>query len=138
MSHFLAELARPVLHGEARLRRLAKASALTPSPQSGAQSAVKGRAIKYGTPVVSTEGRRPERRDLLSTISRLSSREGLSAPRGVYPEVFEGRSGRDDGSAMCDSFAIRGVDHENRRGDVLYHGLHAACATGACAGGTRL
>src|SRR5712692_99895 len=31
--------------------------------------------------VVSTEGRRPERRDLLSTTSRLSWREGLSAPR---------------------------------------------------------
>src|SRR5262249_48131446 len=29
----------------------------------------------------STEGRRPERRDLLSTISRLSWTEGLSAPR---------------------------------------------------------
>src|SRR5260370_25545804 len=34
-----------------------------------------------GDSVVSTEGRRPERRDLLSTISRLSWREGLSAPR---------------------------------------------------------
>src|SRR5918999_1825599 len=41
------------------------------------------------TPVVSTEGPldfargklRPERRDLLSTIGRLSWREGLSAPR---------------------------------------------------------
>src|ERR1700738_1836230 len=108
MSHSLAKLAQPALHREARLRRLAKASALTPSPQSGAQSAVKGRAIKYGTPVVSTEGCRPEWKDLLSTLRRLSSREGLSATRGVYPEVFEGRSGRDDGSAMCDSFAIKG------------------------------
>src|SRR5882757_1747554 len=33
------------------------------------------------TPVVSTEGRRPEWRDLLSSTSRLLSREGLSAPR---------------------------------------------------------
>src|SRR3977135_2402061 len=33
------------------------------------------------TPVVSTEGRRPEWRDLPSTISRLLWREGLSAPR---------------------------------------------------------
>src|SRR5258708_15296986 len=33
------------------------------------------------SPVVSTEGRRPEWRDLLSTISRLLWREGLSAPR---------------------------------------------------------
>ena len=57
-------------------------------------------------PVVSAEGPldlargklRPERRDLLSTISCLWCRQGLSAPRGVYPEVFEGRSGRDDGS----------------------------------------
>src|SRR5260370_40283663 len=61
------------------------------------------RSVPWRLPVVSTEGRRPERRDLLSTISRLSSREGLYAPRGVYPEVFEGRSGRDDGIAICDS-----------------------------------
>src|SRR5260370_40490253 len=48
--------------------------------------------------VVSTEGPidfargrlRPERRDLLSTISGLSWREGLSAPRGVYPERSRG------------------------------------------------
>ena len=33
------------------------------------------------TPVVSTEARRAERRDLLSTISRLLWKEGLSAPR---------------------------------------------------------
>src|SRR5580692_10292148 len=33
------------------------------------------------TPVVSTEGRRPEWRDLRSTISRLLWREGLSTPR---------------------------------------------------------
>ena len=32
-------------------------------------------------PVVSTEGRRPEWRDLTSTISRLSSKQGLSTPR---------------------------------------------------------
>src|SRR5216683_1252183 len=40
--------------------------------------------------IVSTEGRRPERRDLLSTTSRLSWREGLSATRGVYPERSRG------------------------------------------------
>src|SRR5580704_19601258 len=33
--------------------------------------------------VVSTEGRRPEWRDLFSTISYLLWREGFSAPRGV-------------------------------------------------------
>src|SRR6267154_4333329 len=49
-------------------------------------------------PVVSTEARRAERRDLASTVGRLSLKQGLSAPRGVYPEVFEGRSGRDDGN----------------------------------------
>src|SRR5712671_5476870 len=47
-------------------------------------------------PVVSTEGRRPERRDLFSTISRLSWRKGLSAPR------FALRSRR-RGVAICDS-----------------------------------
>ena len=31
-----------------------------------------GEVIAYGDSVVSTEGRRPERRDLLSTISGLS------------------------------------------------------------------
>src|SRR5882757_344957 len=50
------------------------------------------------TSVVSTEGRRPEWRDLLSTISRLWSREGLSAPR------FALRSRRRR-IAMCDSSA---------------------------------
>src|SRR5918995_5719671 len=59
--------------------------------------------------VVSTEGPlafargklRPERRDLLSTIGRLSWREGLSAPRGVYPERSRGalRSRRRKSSA---------------------------------------
>ena len=32
-------------------------------------------------PIVSTEGRRPERRDLLSPISYLSLKQGLSTPR---------------------------------------------------------
>jgi hypothetical protein len=46
-----------------------------------ATSPLRDRAIAYGLPVVSTEARRAERRDLLSTISCLSWREGLSAPR---------------------------------------------------------
>jgi hypothetical protein len=64
------------------------------------------------SPAVSAEGRstslRPESRgrlrykwsDIISTISGLLWGEGLSAPRGVYPEVFEGRSGRDDGESL--------------------------------------
>jgi hypothetical protein len=44
----------------------------------------------YRLSVVSTEGRRPERRDLLSTIGSLLWREGLSARPGVYPERSRG------------------------------------------------
>src|ERR1700738_4197037 len=50
--------------------------------------------VGYMTSVVSTEARRAERRDLLSTIGRLSWREGLSAPR------FALRSRR-RGVALC-------------------------------------
>jgi len=48
------------------------------------------------TSVVSTEGRRPERRDLLSAIGCLSWREGLSAPR--FALRYE-----TTGVAICDS-----------------------------------
>src|SRR5260370_14230660 len=42
MCHSLGKLAEAALHREARLGRLRKASALTPSPETGAQSNIKG------------------------------------------------------------------------------------------------
>ena len=60
-------------------------------------------------PVVSTEGRRPERRDLLSTIGRLSWNEGLSTPRGVYSRAkSRGAPVETTDSATCDSPGSRG------------------------------
>src|SRR5262249_46806475 len=57
-----------------------------PCTASNAPSSTRSRSgTRSEAPVVSTEGRRPERRDLLSAISGLSSREGLSArPSGPW------------------------------------------------------
>src|SRR5258708_27221316 len=79
--------------------------------------------------VVSTEARRAERRDLLSTIGRLSWREGLSAPR------FALRSRRRK-NTTCDSPGVGSgrftstmvLRAKRRRPSVLvdFDGLHHA------------
>src|SRR5258708_29683000 len=63
-------------------------------------------------PVVSTEARRAEWRDLLSTISRLSLKEGLSTPR------FALRSRR-RGSAICEPGPQGGEELEGRRDRIM-------------------
>src|SRR5580704_10375151 len=78
-------------------------------------------------PVVSTEGRRPERRDLLSTISRLSWREGLSAPRFALRSrrrrgwIASGAKGRDgegrDGKIEISSLAVGEVPGRRQAGE---------------------
>src|SRR5712671_3607383 len=70
----------------------------------GGENLGNGIESKFGATDMHNRRGEDHRRGLLSAIGRLSSREGLSTPRGVYPEVFEGRSGRDDGKvAICDS-----------------------------------
>src|SRR5258708_34743725 len=74
-------------------------------------------------PVVSTKARRAARRDLLSTISRLSLREGLSAPRfalrsrrrklpyaiALLALAWEGRVGVDNGESVSRPRAASGA-----------------------------
>ena len=55
---------------------------------------LRGLAMRTAIARVAPSARIAAGSDFLSvTIRGLSGREGLSAPRGVYPEVFEGRSG---------------------------------------------
>src|SRR5260370_5926065 len=62
------------------------------------------RAIAYAISVVSTGARSAERRDLPSTISGVSRREGLSARAGVYPERSRGGPSVETTEiAICDS-----------------------------------
>src|SRR4029077_15074925 len=69
----------PPAAGAGRAHRSRAGRAGRPQPRRDRDAARKeGDRLK---PVVSTEGRRPERRDLLSTLSPLSWKQGLSAPR---------------------------------------------------------